>query len=417
MLTCVAPDDVTENERSSALQALLRRAHLVAPADLGRVVAEEGRALGATHVGLYLVDYGQTTLVPLPGTDTAGAGAFPIHGTIAGRAFASSTSIELEAEGGPGRRLWLPLLDGTDRLGAMEMTFAGLSEPLEGSMLAACERFAHLAAMLIVSKDAYSDDFKVLRRRAAMTIPSDLMRDLVPPLVFATDDLVLAGLLEPSYDNGGDALDYALNAGVLHLAVFDAMGHGLAAAGVAAFALATYRNSRRLGHGLAETHAAIDAAVAAQYPTSRFVTALLAQLEVASGALRWSSAGHPGPMLLRRGRVVKTLEVAPSPPLGLRLTDRPPAVGRESLEPGDLLLLYTDGLTEARRPGGDLFTVERLGEFIEREAARGQPAPETLRQLREAIIERGAGALRDDATALLVEWRRGSERALVPQTV
>lgn len=82
-----------------------------------------------------------------------------------------------------------------------------------------------------------------------------------------------------------------------------------------------------------------------------------------------------------------------------------------------MILLYTDGLTEARRPGGELFTVERLGEFIEREAGGGQAAPETLRRLREAIIERRAGALRDDATALLVEWRRGTERALLPHSV
>ena len=79
-----------------------------------------------------------------------------------------------------------------------------------------------------------------------------------------------------------------------------------------------------------------------------------------------------------------------------------------------MLLLYTDGLTEARRPGGELFTVERLGEFIEREAASGRAAPETLRRLREAIIERGAGALNDDATAVLIEWRRGTERSLLP---
>lgn len=82
-----------------------------------------------------------------------------------------------------------------------------------------------------------------------------------------------------------------------------------------------------------------------------------------------------------------------------------------------MVLLYTDGLTEARRPGGELFSVERLGEFIEREAASGRTAPETLRRMREAIVERGAGTLSDDATAVLVEWRRGTERSLLPETV
>ena len=92
-------------------------------------------------------------------------------------------------------------------------------------------------------------------------------------------------------------------------------------------------------------------------------------------------------------------------------------MGEESLEPGDMILFYTDGLTESRRRDGTLFTVERLAEFIERQAGSGEAAPETLRRLREAIIERGEGALRDDATAVLVEWRRDSQRLLLPQTV
>ena len=109
------------------------------------------------------------------------------------------------------------------------------------------------------------------------------------------------------------------------------------------------------------------------------------------------------------------LDMTPAPPLGVRLGTHEPIEGRLSLEPGDMLLLYTDGLTEARRPGGGLFTAARLGEFIKQQASAGLPAPETLRRLREAIIERGAGALHDDATALLLEWRRGTERALVPE--
>ena len=103
--------------------------------------------------------------------------------------------------------------------------------------------------------------------------------------------------------------------------------------------------------------------------------------------------------------------------MGVGLGNGTPVEGVEALEPGDMVLLYTDGLTEARRPGGDLFSVERLAEFIEREAANGQAAPETLRRLREAIIERGEGALRYDASAVLVEWRRGTHATVGPQTV
>ena len=121
---------------------------------------------------------------------------------------------------------------------------------------------------------------RATRRRRPMTIAAELLWQLAPPLVFATERLVVAGMLEPCYDNGGDALDYAVNDGVLHVGVFDAMGHGLAAAGVAAFALSAYRHSRRRGYGLLETYAAMDEAVGEQFPDERYVTAVIAQLDL-----------------------------------------------------------------------------------------------------------------------------------------
>jgi hypothetical protein len=80
------------------------------------------------------------------------------------------------------------------------------------------------------------------------------------------------------------------------------------------------------------------------------------------------------------------------------------------------LLLYTDGLIDARHRDGRMFTITGLGEFMEREAAAGQTAPETLRRLRHAIVDRQPGQLEDDATAVLVEWHRGAEADLLPRT-
>lgn len=398
------------------LQEVLRRAHLASAPDMTVVFAEEARTIGVEPLVVYLLDREQKLLVPVPGPGAGDREPIPIQGTVAGRAFSSNAIVELEDDGG--RRLWLPLMDGTERLGLTEMTFGGRREPVTEPLTALCERYAHLIAALVVNKDQYSDFFERLRRRQPMTMAGELLWELLPPQVLATDAFVLAALLEPCYDMGGDAYDYAINDdGTLHLAVLDGMGHGLAAAGVTAFALAAYRHSRRAGAGLAAMYAAIDAAVHEQYPTTRFVTGLLAKLDVGTGRLRWISAGHPPPLLLRNGQLIGALGLAPSPPLGLRLADREPVEGEVSLQPGDMVLLYSDGLTEARRPDGELFTEERLAEFIERQAANGRPAPETLRGLRDAIIERGEGDLRDDATALLVEWRRGTQAALLPRTV
>jgi serine/threonine protein phosphatase PrpC len=414
----VSDDTITDVDARVGMvfQEVLRRSHLSAPEELGRVFAEEARRIGVDSLVVYVVDYAQRTLVPVPSPDASGSGPLSIQGTIAGRAFASTAILDVEGDAGECRRLWIPLLDGTERIGVLRLSFAS-SDRVPGALLAACERYAHFIALLVVTKSAYTDFFELLRRTAPMTLASELIWELVPPLVLASEDFVLSALLEPCYDIGGDAFDYALDEGVLHVAVFDAMGHGLPAAGMASLAISAYRHSRRNGDGPAAAYTAIDAALADQHLASRFVTALIAQLDLSTGQLLWVSAGHPAPLLLRDGRLVKTLDLAPAPPLALQLASGRPLEGREALEPGDMLVLYTDGLTEARRPGGELFTVERLGEFIERGAASGRSAPETLRQLREAIIERGAGALNDDATAVLVEWRRGSGPAMLPQSV
>jgi hypothetical protein len=399
------------------LEDLLRRTHLSAPHQLAEIVSEAAEAMGARQTVLYVIDYELKTLIPVPAPSAAEREPLSVAGTVAGRAFRQSSIVEVRVEPSGGRRLWLPLLDGTERMGVMELTFPQPADALEFDTVRWGERYAHAVAMLMVSKGAYSDWFEVLRRRRTMTIAAELVRDLMPPLVFATDQVAIAGLLEPAYETGGDALDFALNGDVLHFAVFDAMGHGLAAAGMSALALSAYRNTRRSAASLADAYAAMDAAVWEAFPDTRFVTALIARLDVPSGRLQWVSAGHPAPLLLRGNRSARPLVGLPAPPLGLQVAAGPPAIQEESLEPGDQVLLYTDGLTEARRPGGDLFTVERLAEFLERQASERQTPPETLRRLREAIIERQEGALRDDATALLVDWHSGRSRDLLPQTV
>ena len=404
---------VDRHVATEQLTELLRRTHLSAPSDLARVLAEQAEALGAVDVSTYLVDLEQTTLMHLPAGAEDRREPLTVTGTMAGRAYAS-TAI-LRASEPEGQRLWIPLLDGTERLGVLGIAFP---EPeVSEDTVALCERFAHLAALLIVTKQAYGDALEVVRRRRPVTIATELVRELAPPLVFATDDVVVAGMLEPAYDNGGDALDYTLNDRTLHLAVFDAMGHGLPAAGVAAFALAAYRNSRRRGHSLPETHASMDEAVREQFPEDRFVTALLAELDLDSGALTWLSAGHPPPLLVRHGRA-KELAGTPTIPLGLADGPGAPAtVNATVLEPGDNVLLYTDGLTEVRNRGGELLEAGGLSRFVEREAAAQQTAPEVLRRLRQAVLGDELAELRDDATALLVAWRDGGDRRLLPETV
>src|SRR3954465_14504947 len=98
-----------------------------------------------------------------------------------------------------------------------------------------------------------------------MQLAAEMLRAQLPPLTFSTGHLVISGILEPCYDVGGDAFDYAVNGDIAHLALFDAVGHGsqggLGAVILASLALAAYRNARRAGFDLTDTYHHIDAAV------------------------------------------------------------------------------------------------------------------------------------------------------------
>jgi serine phosphatase RsbU (regulator of sigma subunit) len=107
------------------------------------------------------------------------------------------------------------------------------------------------------------------------------------------------------------------------------------------------------------------------------------------------------------------LAATPATPLGVE-SPGAPAIASRSLEPGDMLLFYTDGLSEAARVDGTRLGADGLAAFIAREAAGGLSVPETLRRLRHSLLSVGERGLDDDATAILVEWRRGGEVHLLP---
>lgn len=395
--------------RSGPLAALveaLEGSHRAPPERLPAVAAAAGRALGV-EVALFLVDYEQEALVP------AGGGGEPlgIDSTVAGRAF---SRVQVLTSASPDRpRMWFPLLDGVERLGVVEV---GVDDPADlddPHLRDQCRWLGALLGHLVTATTRYGDGLDVLRRSTRRTAAAELVWELLPPLTAGTESFVLAGLLEPAYAVGGDAFDYALSATTAHLAVFDATGHSLFSGLVAAAALSAYRAARRGGEGLYHQAAAIDETVGDLFGrTARLVTGVLAEVDLASGRLRYVIAGHPPPMLMRGGRVVRSLDGGRRPLFGIAAAASAPAavrnegltVGEEVLQPGDWLVLHTDGVTEARDAAGEFFGEERLVEFLEREAAADAPPPETVRRLVRAVLRHQDGVLQDDATLVLARW-------------
>jgi hypothetical protein len=381
----------------AALVELLDGAYLVRPEDLGLLAERAGAALG---VGLcvYVADYAQDSLIPLP---SAGNTRRPlgIDTTLAGRAF---RFVDTVASTGTGRPcLWVPLLDGVERLGVLEVLVRSEADLTDPGLRAQCRWVSALLGHLITAVSGYGDVVDTIRRAGPCGISGELLRCLLPPLTSGVDGFLIAGMIEPGLEAHGDVFDYGLSAATASFAIFDAMGHDLNAAVIAATALATYRSARRRGAGIYEQARAVDETLAATFPDA-FCTGVVAELHLRSGRLRYLSAGHPPPMLYRAGKVVRRLEDGRRVPFGLDEAEA--HVAEEMLQPGDWLALYTDGVVEARDRSGAEFGDARLADFLIREAAAGHPPPETVRRLTRAVLRHQHGVLQDDATVLLASW-------------
>lgn len=392
-----------------AFARLLRAAHARPPEDVVPTLEDGALAFGARALVLYLIDYEQLVLQPIPeridGVDVPSAS---VVGTMAGRCF--STQEVLEAPAGDGLQLWVPVSERAQRLGVLTLVVDAVDEHLREL----AEELGLLAALLVMASSSYTDRFHLQRRRRDLDLAAEMQWSLLPPLTFASGGTTVAGLLEPAYEVGGDCFDYALNGGLLDVAVFDAMGHGLPSSVLAGLAVGAYRHGRRTGVALPSMLAGMDGAVAGLMGDT-FVTALVAQLDVAAGRFCWLSAGHPGPVVLRDGRVLPEMVPVPALPLGLGLVPRDETIEpvEIALQPGDRVLLYTDGVVEARSPEGEEFGVDRLLDLFVRESASGLLASEVLRRLVVGCLEFQGGRLRDDATLLLVEWA-GPQPLVVP---
>jgi serine phosphatase RsbU (regulator of sigma subunit) len=358
---------------------------------LDRVMAAACAPLPAWDPVVYLADFSRQVLLPL----SAGAAAEDVAGTLAGRAFSSGRSVTSDQDGAV--RVWVPLVEQTSRTGVLALTMPRL----ERDSLSQAELLGGFAGLIVAALQRVSDAPHVRRWTKPMSLPASMQWDLLPPWTAAFSGAVVAGALEPAYDVAGDAFDYAADEGTLHFAIIDGMGHGLGSTVLTALTVGAYRHARRRRASIPDIHAAVDQALAGYYSDASFATGIVGTLALSTGRLEWSCAGHPPPLQLRGRKVVAELENEATLPFGLGGS---PVLGSCDLEPDDAILLYTDGVTEARAADGDLFGLERLTDLVEREAASGQPPEELLRRLVRALLEHQAGDLRDDATLLLLRW-------------
>jgi serine phosphatase RsbU (regulator of sigma subunit) len=388
-------------EPAEVVSDLLQRASLTPPDLLAADIAASLQDAGGHHLVLYVVDYEQESLQPvalatelLPEAPKGVA----VEGTMAGRAFQRQDVLHAPAD--DGWRVWVPVRERAERIGVLELGF----DAIDDELLRLAADLGLLVGHLVRTAGRYTDLIELRRRRRPMNLAAEMQWDmLLPPLGFTSPELAIAGLLEPAYLVAGDAFDYALNGDLLDFAILDAMGHGVNSALASTLALGAFRFGRRRRLELTVVAELIDDALVERFDSEEFVTGQLAQLDVGTGHLRWVNAGHPLPLLVRGNKVVSELACEPCLPFGLGIEIG--EVGERVLEPGDKLLFYSDGVTEARPEGGEQFGVDRLRSAVEQYSGAGLLAPEVLRRLARDLRQHRGAELKDDATLVFLQWQ------------
>ncbi|MEO3811496.1 GAF domain-containing SpoIIE family protein phosphatase [Sphaerisporangium sp. B11E5] len=388
------------------LSGLLEASHVVVLEQVPSLVCKHAAEVGFHDARVYLVDLQQDVLRLLAAPEHADEDEarhpheMRIDTTLAGRAYQETRILDRPGTDGGPHHWWVPMLDGTERLGVLLVMAWDAGEVTQEDMRA----LASLVALLLVSKRSHSDTYAKLVRTRPMHVAAEMQWNLMPPLTFTGEHLAIGAALEPAYEIGGDAFDYSVTDQRANLAIFDAMGHDASAGLTASLAIAACRNNRRQGADLVETSKAIERTLIEEFGrATRFVTAILADLDITTGSLTWVNRGHHPPVVIRGGRWTTRLQCPPAHPMGLDL-GLPVTLCREQLEPGDRVLFYTDGITEARDPKGHEFGLDRFVDFIMRHHSDGLPVSETLRRLIHNILHYHGSHLQDDATVLLAEW-------------
>ncbi len=216
-------------------------------------------------------------------------------------------------------------------------------------------------------------------------------------------------LLEPAEEVGGDLYDaFMIDDRRFFFMVGDVAGKGVAASLFMALCK-TLTKSTALKGGMAidTLFTALNEEISRQNPAMLFVTAIAGIIDVTSGRVQMCSAGHEAPLLLHPGRLPAPVTFDAGPPLCV-LEDFPYRAFKIVLEPGDMLVMISDGITEAHNEAQELYGRQRIADFLARVPQPGSGAEEICRGIFSDVRRFAGGAGQsDDITVMAVGFRTG----------
>ncbi len=387
----------------NSLLAAVEAAPPVAAVDV--LAAELAEAIGAREVSFLIADFSGRSLIRLGHSGGKGplrlqgketAERVPLVGTPHGRALAAQ-AVEVIAED-RGARLFAPVTSRGEAVGVLEL---GLEDfPVEQTV-ADVALAAHFLAYVVIANRRYTDLFEWGQRSVPLSLAAEIQHRLLPgAFTCEAGQFTLAAWLQPAGEIGGDTFDFSLDRDALHVSLTDAMGHTMDAALLATVLVGALRNARRRGVELAEQARLANDALAEQAGESQFVTGLVVRIDLTTAMAGIVNAGHPPPLRVRAGQV-EQVDLEADRPFGVQAGGRY-RVQALPLEVGDRLMFVTDGMLEREAAGMNIAAILAEG--------AGMHPREAVQHLTQAVLQASGGQLRDDATALCLDWHGGPPR-------
>jgi serine phosphatase RsbU (regulator of sigma subunit) len=258
------------------------------------------------------------------------------------------------------------------------------------------------------------------RLREEIRIARQIQQHLFPAVPLPLPGFDLGGASYPAEATGGDYFDYVpLRDGSLAVAIGDVCGHGFGPALLMAETRAYLRAFLMTRTDVGEVLTLVNRALACDVADGRFATLLLARLDPRTRSFVYASAGHTTGYVLNGPGPARTLLRSTGIPLAVLPDGDYPTAPPLTLEPGEVVLLLTDGLVEAHSPAEELFGADRLLQMVQ--ADRSRPAREMVDRLFGAVRGFcGARTQLDDMTAIVLKVEsnpaRGPAAAQQPAT-
>ena len=286
-----------------------------------------------------------------------------------------------------------------------------LAQPRAALLLVAFN--AVLAAGVAVALGAYDRmrrqieaSYRVLRERDALerelTVAREVQRELLPGGAPSVAGLELAGVCRPAIAVGGDYYDYLQDGGGrLGLVIADVSGKGVPAALLMASLQASMRSRFPTAGSPERLAAGLNEALLGSSSAARYATAFLSAFDPETRRLSYSNAGHLPAILIRKDEMIRCHEGGM--PIGL-FEGAAYETATRILAPGDLLALFTDGVTEAPAPDGEEFGAARLADLLR--AHRARPLDAVIEIVLDALLQwSGPIDAHDDVTLVLARVR------------